>query len=124
MGLAIKRFSRRPHAGLLAVVLAVTLVGCQGASSPEAAPVEQDAQLAPSTVEPEKSVVPEVLPANVTARGVVLATVIIATGNVSSAIEQGLISPQEVDLARKAIAAGATQDWIDAADEELRGASG
>ena len=68
--------------------------------------------------EEQLSLVPEVLPPNVTASGVVLATVIIATGNVASAIEQGLISPQEVDLAREAISKGATQDWVDAAEAE------
>ena len=85
--------------------------------------VEPDAPAAPAPPtspdeEESTSAVPDPLPEFVTAKGVVLATVIIATGNVSSAIEQGLVSPQEVDLARKAIAEGHVQDWVDAAEKE------
>lgn len=101
------------------IVLAVS--GCQPnevePSSGSMVPPGQSAE----PVEPPQpvSVVPSPLPPNVSAQGVVLATVIIATGNVSSAIEQGLISPQEVDLAREAIGQGATSDWIDAANQAV-----
>ena len=93
--------------------------GCaEGTVEPDL-PATPSSQTTPDKEEPT-SVVPDQLPEFVTAKGVVLATVIIATGNVGSAVEQGLVSPQEVDLARKAIAEGHVQDWVDAAEVERR----
>lgn len=91
--------------------------GCAESTAEPDAPAAPTSPTVPVEEEPT-SAVPDPLPEFVTAKGVVLATVIIATGNVSSAIEQGLVSPQEVDLARKAIAEGHVQDWVDAAEAE------
>lgn len=104
----------------LGMAVLLLVLGCQAEpeSSPPSAPQSSQSDQGTGGDEPEGSIVPAVLPPNTTAKGVVLATVIIATGNVASAIEQGLISPQEVDLAREAISKGATQDWVDAAEAE------
>ena len=91
--------------------------GCAESAAEPNPPAYPASPTAPVEEEPT-SAVPDPLPEFVTAKGVVLATVIIATGNVSSAIEQGLVSPQEVDLARKAITEGHVQDWVDAAEKE------
>lgn len=99
------------------VVTLFVLTGC-ASNEPQPAPAPSDIVEEPTLGEQDVSAVPNPLPDFVTAKGVVLATVIIATGNVSSAIEQGLVSPQEVDLARKAIAEGTVQDWVDAAEME------
>lgn len=106
--------------GLLLAVSAVFLLVLTGCTANEPQPVPAPAEVVeePTIEEQDVSSVPDPLPEFVTAKGVVLATVIIATGNVSSAIEQGLVSPQEVDLARKAIAEGTVQDWVDAAEKE------
>ena len=102
------------------VTVSFLLLAASGCAESTAEP---DPPFAPASPMPpiEKEVtsaVPNPLPEFVTAKGVVLAAVIIATGNVSSAIEQGLVSPKEVDLARKAIAEGYVQDWVDAAESE------
>ena len=103
---------------LIAVLVGGFLLsGCQsdsGQVTSNPVTVEQN-ELEPDLSE-GVNIVPSPLPANVTARGVVLATVIIATGNVVSAVEAGLVSPEEVDLAREAIAQGRIQDWVDAAE--------
>ena len=112
----------RPHARRVVALVTVSflLLAASGCAESTAEPDPLFAPASPTApVEKEvTSTVPDPLPEFVTAKGVVLATVIIATGNVSSAIEQGLVSPQEVDLARKAIAEGHVQDWVDAAESE------
>lgn len=110
---------RKPRR-LVLLGFASALIALSGCSSQETQTPSPPAEVVEAPVVPEGdlSSVPDQLPEFVTAKGVVLATVIIATGNVSSAIEQGLVSPQEVDLARKAIAEGTVQDWVDAAEKE------
>lgn len=106
--------------GLLLAASAVFLLVLTGCTANELQPAPTPAEVVeePTIEKQDVSSVPDPLPEFVTAKGAVLATVIIATGNVSSAIEQGLVSPQEVDLARKAIAEGTVQDWVDAAEKE------
>lgn len=110
---------RKPR-GFLLVGFTGALIALSGCSAEESETPSPPAEVIEFPAVPADNVssVPDPLPEFVTAKGVVLATVIIATGNVSSAIEQGLVSPQEVDLARKAIAEGTVQDWVDAAEKE------
>lgn len=112
--------SRRRHRAVFALVcipLSLVLSACsQGSQVPT--PTGESSGVTRPVTPQDTSSIPDPLPEHVTAKGVVLATVIIATGNVASAIEQGMASPQEVDLARKAIAEGTVQEWVDAAELE------
>lgn len=56
------------------------------------------------------------VPAGVSAKGVVLAALILANGDGVQAVEEGLVSPNEVELALKAIAEGNLQEWVDLAE--------
>ncbi len=60
------------------------------------------------------------LPEGVTAQGVVLAAYLLSSGDVALAVEEALVSPEEVELARKAIAENNLQDWADRASEERK----
>lgn len=51
----------------------------------------------------------------VTANGVLLAAYLITSGDIALAVEQALVSPDEVELARKAIDDGTLQEWVDLA---------
>lgn len=58
------------------------------------------------------------LPAGVTAQGVVLASLLLANGDIERAVEAALVSPEEVELAREAIETDTLQEWIDRASSE------
>jgi hypothetical protein len=60
------------------------------------------------------------LPEGVTAQGVVLAAYLLSSGDIALAVEEALVSPEEVELARKAIAENNLQDWADRASEERK----
>jgi hypothetical protein len=66
----------------------------------------------------EESVAIELkLPEGSTAEGVVLAAVLIPNGDITRAVEEGLVTPEEVELALAAIAEGNLQDWVDLAQK-------
>ena len=100
---------------MLGISLSLLLCACSQSSQGPIPAGEPSGATQPVTPR-DASFIPNPLPEHVTAKGVVLATLIIATGNVASAIEQGMVSPQEVELARKAIAEGKVQEWVDAAE--------
>jgi hypothetical protein len=54
----------------------------------------------------------------VRAAGVILAATLIATGNIDDAVASGLVSPAEVDEARKAIESGSLDRWVALAEAE------
>ncbi|MFM6971590.1 MAG: hypothetical protein ACKOWH_03255 [Rhodoluna sp.] len=62
--------------------------------------------------------IPDPLPADVTASGVVLAGILLTSGDIAKAVEEGLISPAEVDLARIAVKANRLGDWADLASQK------
>lgn len=72
-----------------------------------------DAPVTPE-VTSESVTLPE-LPEGSTARGVVLASVLLTGGDITRAVEEGLVTLEEVELAREAIESGTLQAWIDEA---------
>ncbi len=60
------------------------------------------------------------LPEGVTAQGVVLAAYLLSSGDIARAVEEALVSPEEVELARKAIAEKNLQEWVDRASRERK----
>ena len=61
--------------------------------------------------------IPTPLPADVSASGVVLAAYLMTSGDIESAVAEGLVSPTEVDLAKKAIADGTLESWVELAQQ-------
>ena len=55
---------------------------------------------------------------DVTARGVVLAAVLLVAGDVEKALTKGLVTAPEVDAARKAIAEGTLDMWRQRAEAD------
>lgn len=58
------------------------------------------------------------LPADVSAQGVVLAAVMIKIADVQQAVTEGLVTPAEVEEARKALEAGTLNLWEQRAEAE------
>jgi hypothetical protein len=58
------------------------------------------------------------LPEGVTAHGVLLAAYLLTHGDIARAVEEALVSPAEVDVARDAIANGSLQGWVDKATKQ------
>jgi hypothetical protein len=69
---------------------------------------------------PKNEVVVKELPEGVTPQGVLLAAYLLVNGDISLAVEEALVSPEEVELARKAIADNTLQEWVDRASGETR----
>lgn len=101
----MKLVARWGIAGLAIAVLA----GCASAPEPET-PAEEPAVGESSEVSVELA-----LPEGSTARGVVLAAVLLSNGDIGRAVEEGLVTPEEVELALTAIEAGTLQAWVDLA---------
>ena len=93
-------------AGLLLATGCVSDGSVSGQASEQEVVVDQDA--------PEVEIE---LPEGVTAQGVVLAAYLLSGGDIALAVEETLVSPEEVELARKAIAENSLQEWVDRASE-------
>ena len=61
------------------------------------------------------------LPADVTAKGVVLAAVLLASGDIDNAVGNGLVTPAEVDTAKTAIDQNLLTYWSQRAEKEAAG---
>jgi len=68
----------------------------------------------------QEVVVEQDSPEGVTAQGVVLAAYLLSSGDIALAVEEALVSPEEVELARKAIAENNLQEWVDRASDERK----
>jgi len=93
----------------------LTMSGCVQAPIEE--PVEDIA--VPSEIVEE--VVPEValdIPEGVDPVRVVLAFVLMSTGDIESAVAEGLVTPDEVAIAVQSLEDGTAQEWIDRAEEQ------
>ena len=60
------------------------------------------------------------LPTDVSAKGVVLAGVILQSGDIDKAVGVGMVTPAEVDAAKKAIDAGNMKYWAQRAASEKK----
>lgn len=94
---------------LSAIAIAATVVvvaGCSNSPAPE------------PTISLSPSAQASLAANGVSAAGVVLAGLLISTGEVSHAVEKGLVTPEEVDLAQTAIKDGTLKAWATKAAEE------
>jgi hypothetical protein len=90
------------------------LTGCQSEATPSASPSEVIAT-------PTSDILTRELPPEITAYGVVLAALYIATGDAEEAIAAGRVSPDEVYEAKKAIEEGTLDVWRERAELEIKG---
>ena len=95
--------------GLAALLL---VAGCVSEGSEVEQVPEQEVVVEQDSSESEAE-----LPEGVTAQGVVLAAYLLTNGDVALAVEEALVSPEEVELARKAIAEETLQEWVDRASQ-------
>lgn len=57
-------------------------------------------------------------PDSITAKGVVLAAVLLSTADITASVAEGLVTPAEVDAAREAIKDGTLDEWRQKAEQE------
>lgn len=88
----------------------MVVAGCTG-SSPEGLPPEPE--MSDETTQSPINL--EDLPADVSPEGVIVAALLLQSGDIARAVEEGLVSPAEVEYAREAIQEGTLQLWVDAA---------
>ena len=104
-----------PRPGVLALVFAVGLLTACSSEVPEEAP-------APEIVQEQPVETPTIgleVPEGVDPVRVVLAFVLLSSGDIEAAISEGLVSPEEVAIAVTAVDEGTIQDWIEAAEESV-----
>lgn len=57
-------------------------------------------------------------PDSITAKGVILAAVLLSTADITASVAEGLVTPAEVDAAREAIKDGTLDEWRQKAEQE------
>jgi hypothetical protein len=110
---------------ILAIALVPLALAACGGSDDSAAPSEQAVTTLPTgSTEPSTAPVDGTTPSTpvvesdqVSATGVVLASVLLLEGDVEQAIADGLVTPAEVDAAVAAIEAGTLDEWVALAGE-------
>ncbi|MSZ38888.1 MAG: hypothetical protein F2788_00595 [Actinobacteria bacterium] len=90
-----------------AVLVLTTLAGCASSVPTESMSVLDGSEILTAD-----------LGNDVTARGVVLAAVLLVAGDVEKAVTKGLVTPPEVQAARKAIDEGTLDIWRQRADAD------
>ncbi len=94
---------------MLAVCVAAVIVvsGCASSISPNS-----------TSTASQSDILTEQLPSDVTARGVLLAAILLRSGDVENALSNGTVTPAEVDRARQAISEGVVDLWRQRAESE------
>ncbi len=93
---------RASLAAIAALLTALAVTACSAAASPA----------------PHPTLTRE-LPSDLSARGVLLAAVLLSEGDVERAVADGLVTPAEVDEAIRAIEGGELDAWAERAEREL-----
>ncbi len=108
---AVKRM--RTKSATIAAALSVALLGaavltaCQGQ--------------VPSSESSASTILTMELPPEVSAKGVVLAAVLLSTSDIEAALAEGLVTPTELEYAQSAIDDGTLAEWKQRAEKELSG---
>lgn len=98
---------RRSLAGLCLVALAVAGLS---ACAPEPQPA-----VTPSAT---SDILTKKLPNDVSAKGVILAAVLLSTADITAAVENGLVTPAEVATAKQAMSDGTLDFWRQRAEAD------
>jgi len=102
------------YGGAFALMATLFLSGCQMTGTADTNP-SADLSAAASDV------LNRDLPPEITAYGVVLAALYIATGDAEEGIASGRVTPSEVYEAKQAIADGTLDFWRQRAEDEIKG---
>jgi len=100
------------------IVSSATILAMSGCVQ---APIEEPVEDIAVPSEIVEEVVPEValdIPEGVDPVRVVLAFVLMSTGDIESAVAEGLVTPDEVAIAVQSLEDGTVQEWIDRAEEQ------
>ena len=95
--------SRSVIAGAVALALTLALTACGPSAAPEETDVAAHVAELPDSVSPE---------------GVLKAAVLLSTADIEAAVSEGLVTPDEVDAAKRAIETGTLDLWRQRAEEE------
>lgn len=90
-----------------AAVIALSVSSCAPAAQPAVTPSATH------------DILSRKLPLDVSAKGVLLAAVLLSTADISSAVESGLVTPAEVAIAQQAIDDGTLDFWRQRAEQDL-----
>lgn len=105
--------SRSPFRTIIRATAALTIVGSCGFAL-SACQADRKA-----TASADSTISTMTLPADVSARGVLLAAVLLSTSDIEGALAEGLVTPAEVDLAQAAIDDGMLDQWRQRAERDL-----
>lgn len=72
----------------------------------------------PAEPKSESSILTRELPADVSAKGVVLAGVLLGSSDIEVSVVEGLVTPAEVAEAQQAIEDGTLDQWVERAESE------
>ena len=98
----------------LSVGALLLISGCTSEGIEAPVPAKQELINGPNSGESDIE-----LPEGVTAQGVILAAYLLTSGDIARAVEEALVSPEEVELARKAIEEDSLQEWVSRASKEI-----
>lgn len=104
----IKKFSRAGLAFSCAAVIALGISACAPAAKPAVTPSATH------------DILTRTLPSDVSAKGVLVAAVLLSTADISAAVESGLVTPAEVATAQQAIKDGTLDIWRQRAEADLK----
>lgn len=106
------RRSSRGAWGVIAVVASLTALSACGSDdgADDEGPIGDDTSAV-------VDVLPDGVPDDVEPDKVLLAAVLLAAGDVDTALSEGLITAEEVDRAAEALDTGTLNDWMDRAEE-------
>lgn len=102
---------------VLVTLASITFSACGNDSDPTTSTV--DATVSVSTersTSPSSESVP--VSSELSASGVILAAILLTSGDIESAVISGLVTPEEVDAARVAIARKTLDRWVDLAQQD------
>lgn len=93
---------------VLAVALSCGFSGCAPATSPAVTPSASS------------EILTMTLPKDVSAKGVILAVVLLSTADIQASMEKGLVTPAEVATARQALADRTVDLWRQRAEADAK----
>jgi hypothetical protein len=105
----MKLFSTQPTVVFIAVALCSSLLlsGCAPGAQPGVTPTAYS------------DILVQKLPSDVTAKGVLVAAILLSTADIELSIESGLVTPSEVATARQALEDGTLNIWRQRAERDV-----
>lgn len=103
----MNKYSRSIVVACLVAATTFGVVGCAAQAKPAVTPSATH------------DILTRQLPADVSAKGVLLAAVLLSTADITTAVENGLVTPAEVATAQQAMNDGTLDFWRQRAESDL-----